>query len=267
MALRLGRALLVSLSILSIASRARADDPPPSIYELELAIDLPLLGLAAAIGIGWGLGDELPPAYCAPLCDPDRVNVIDSAAAGLYSQTFGVIGDVGVGVALAGAFATVAAATELELDVLVEDAIVVAEAAALGSGIAALVNMTTRRPRPLLYSDEAPLEVRSSGRASFSFFSGHTASVFAATVAVFDMLQRRGFETASYVALAIGGLVSSTVAVTRVLAGHHFPLDVIVGAGVGIGIGAAVPAVHALPIQVSPQVGSDQVGVAATGTF
>ena len=56
---------------------------------------------------------------------------------------------------------------------------------------------------------------------------------------------------------------SSFVAVSRVVAGDHFPTDVIAGAGVGASFGVLLPALHTRRVHLVPIAG----GIGATGSF
>jgi membrane-associated phospholipid phosphatase len=101
------------------------------------------------------------------------------------------------------------------------------------------------RPRPFLYGQDAPLTERESGGAAMSFPSGHTANAFAAVTATFSIWHAlRPDSAAPYWALAIGGALATTVGVSRILGGDHFPSDVLAGALIGGAIGWAIPALH-----------------------
>jgi len=92
------------------------------------------------------------------------------------------------------------------------------------SGIRFLYN----RPRPFDTLNFVPLLEHSSGH---SFPSGHAAFFFALAVSVYVYNKKAGVWF-----LAAAGLI----AFSRVYVGIHFPLDVIVGAGIGISTAAAV---------------------------
>jgi membrane-associated phospholipid phosphatase len=59
------------------------------------------------------------------------------------------------------------------------------------------------------------------------------------------------------------------VGATRILAGEHFPTDVVAGAAVGAAIGLIVPALHAAPSRMSavPLAVASGGGIGLTGSF
>jgi membrane-associated phospholipid phosphatase len=145
------------------------------------------------------------------------------------------------------------------------DLVVVFESVLLANAAAALSDEAARRPRPFLYGDSAPLSERTDGNAGLSFFSGHSAASFAATVALATTLHRRDPSGNSWwIALGVGGLASTAIATARVLSGNHFPTDVLAGAAVGTGMGAIVPALHARQIAITPTVTPTTAGLAFT---
>jgi membrane-associated phospholipid phosphatase len=257
--------LALALGICSSVARAEeqekvdAADPPPTTlaaaglpaYELNLAADLPLLAVGGLVMVGWVL--DLEPAACAPACDPDDVNGFDRPAAGNWDlgwkySSDALLGAIGLGTILT---------------LLIDeggknglgDLVVVLESFAAANALSIIFATATRRPRPLVYGDEAPLAERRRYFNSLSFFSGHTAGSFALTWSLFSTIHRRKPDSPlSWVVLAFGVAASSMVAVGRVMSGKHFPSDVLVGAGVGTAFGLAIPALHdrpELPVQVA----------------
>lgn len=73
-----------------------------------------------------------------------------------------------------------------------------------------------------------------------SFFSGHTATAFAAVVATGTIASRRDNGDAGWIWAAGLGLAGTT-GYMRVAAGRHFLTDVLAGAAVGTTIGALLP--------------------------
>jgi len=271
------RALLVALWLCA-ATPAQAQTAPeasPAVadnsaegaaYLLDLEIDLPLLIIPAVVMLGWPLSDTLAPPHCAPLCSPAKLNPLDAPAAGLYSEGWSMASDLGVGLLLAGA-AAIPFMDGAPLDAL-NDLVVIGQSILWTEAFAILCGLAARRPRPILYSERAPLDVRNDPDSGLSFFSGHTATAFAASTALFQTLRRRHPDSAGpWVALAIGDAIATLVAVGRVQAGRHFPTDVLAGALVGTGVGLLIPALHDQPIQVAPLAVPDGAGVAVTGAF
>jgi len=259
--------LLAALALGASAARAgevetAADDDPPlspstlaaaglPAYELNLAADLPLLAVGGVLMVGWVL--DLEPAACAPACDPDDVNAFDRPAAGNWDLGWKYSSDALLGAVGLGTILTLLIDEGWKNGF--NDLVVVLESFAAASSLAIIVASATRRPRPLVYGDAAPLAERRRYMNSLSFFSGHTAGSFALSFALFSTIHRRKPDSPlSWVVLAFGVAASSMVAVGRVMSGKHFPSDVLVGAGVGSAIGLAIPALHDrpdLPVQVA----------------
>ncbi len=241
------RAALVLLVLAAAAPRALADDPPA--YQLELDKDIPALAITSLTTIAWFV--DLGPAWCAPRCDPATVDAFDRPFAGRYLPGWSTAGTLAAAGVLA---APVPVLLALESPGhAVSDAVVVAESVMFASSVAVVFETGVRRPRPFLYGDRAPLAVRDETNASLSFFSGHTADSFAATIALWRTLDRlRVRPRWKYLALGLGLAGSSFVGMARVVSGDHFPTDVIVGAGVGASFGFLLPALHGHGVTVTP---------------
>lgn len=223
-------------------------------------IDIPVLALTGVVAFGWILGDELAPPHCAPECDRSTVNGLDRGAAGNWSGGWSTVGDVGVATML-GVPAIVLLAAEGPVPML-SDAVVIGQAVALSQTLAVISNMSTRRPRPFVYGTDAPLDERMRGRASLSFFSGHTAASFAAAVATWRTLLRLHPRSPwPWVALGVGLVGASVVGMARVLGGHHFPTDVMAGALTGMAMGWLIPELHGERVRIAPLVVGPSRGV------
>ncbi len=102
-----------------------------------------------------------------------------------------------------------------------------------------------RRIRPYAYRTDPAIEPLLPIDARKSFFSGHTSTAFAA--AVFFAVIYSDYHPDSRLRPAVWagalGLASSTAA-ARVLAGKHFPSDVLAAAVVGSAVGWGVPRLH-----------------------
>jgi membrane-associated phospholipid phosphatase len=277
------RATLVLASVLvsaTWAAGAAAEPPqgtePAPAYQLRAAIDVPALAIPAVISASWLLGDELEPPYCAPRCDPDEVNFIDRPAAGLHSEEWSGLANV----------ATISTLASMPFMLFMgeepgnalNDLVVVVQATLWASATQVLVSYATSRPRPRLYGDEAPAEDRDTGTAARSFFSGHSATGWAATISTFRTLSRVGNTEMAWAALAVGGTGSTVLSVARVGAGSHFPTDVVAGTVVGISYGFLVPALHDSPVAMGshaaplvlrpyPMVAAEMAGGGVLGTF
>jgi hypothetical protein len=230
-------------------------------YQLYLEVDAPLLAVAAIFGIGRSIRGGLAPAYCAPVpgappepmirCNPASLNWLDRQVAGRYHPGWTSWSDVGLyGIeALAASGILVHEGLRRGLN----DLVVIAEATLLSSAASGLSTAMTGRPRPYMYGTEAPLSVRQNGNGGLSYFSGHTSTSFGAVTSTFMTLRRLHPDARwPWLVMAGGGAVAGLVGATRVLAGDHFPTDVLAGAVVGTAIGVLVPAVHAAPRRLTP---------------
>jgi membrane-associated phospholipid phosphatase len=238
------------------AAHAQSGEP----FGLRLDVDLPVMVVSATIGATWLLRNELAPATCAPRCDRADLAGFDRGVAGRYDSNARLASDLTVAALLA------AGAGVSLLDGGWIDLAIGAQSVLVSLAIAVTTMMAVRRPRPWLYGDEAPLADRERGGSSMSFPSGHTASAFAVAVALFRIQRaRRPGSSAPYWLLAGAGSVATLVGVTRVLAGDHFPSDVLAGAVLGSAIGWAVPELHRVAprLSLAPSAG----GLAVTGAF
>lgn len=111
-----------------------------------------------------------------------------------------------------------------------------------------LVKSVVLRPRPFTYNTLAPLEERLDPDARKSFFSGHTsltaANAFFAAKVFADI-----YPDSKWKPWVWGGaaLVPAWVGTERVLAGKHFPTDVVYGYLFGATIGILLPEIHKTP--------------------
>lgn len=244
----------------SAAGRPVRAQPQRAVYGFELSVDLPLMAASAVVGSSWLLRSELAAPACAPRCDRDRLPAFDRAAAGSFDPAAGRFSDLSVAALLAGSSAL------LLIDGGLVDFAVAVQAVLATSAVSVLAMMAVRRPRPFVYGEEAPLEARLDGNAGLAFPSGHTANAFAATLAVFQTLRLRHPDS-PWIWFALGGgcMLAGAVGVSRVVAGDHFPSDVIAGAGLGAAIGWAVPELHRIEpgVSISPSAG----GLAMSGTW
>jgi len=211
-----------------------------SIYRVSPIAD----GAVIAAGV---LGIVLPYSLSASLitprcpCDPNEVNSFDRRSIGNSSDAADVISLLTTALALGGPplldFLDVGSTPAF-----LEDMTVFAEALAVNGALVTLAKYVTRRPLPRLYAQQAPDLINSPGGYR-SFYSGHTSTTFAAlSVAAMSWGFRHGHSVWPWV---ITLLVGASVAVERVVAGYHFPTDVMVGAVVGMALGIAVPWLHA----------------------
>jgi len=222
---------------LCIAGSARADRE--RVYTLRPELDVPVMVVSGVLGASFLLRGELAPAHCAPRCSRADLLPFDRPAAGRYDRDARLASDLAVALTLSAGGLTAA------LDGGFAHLVVAAEAVLVSSAITVTTTMAVRRPRPLVYGEQAPLEERNHGGSSLSFPSGHTGNAFAATLALFHGMHARDPDSSlPWIALAVGLGLSTTVAVGRVLAGDHFPSDVLAGAAIGASVGWLIPELH-----------------------
>lgn len=119
------------------------------------------------------------------------------------------------------------------------------EGALINSSLINLTKVLVRRPRPFVFNDTAPLEMKQMRKARYSFFSGH-----AATAAYFSMVTAKLYNdfypdsNARPYVWAGAALVPVLTSYGRMKAGRHYFSDVLVGTLVGTGIALLVPTLH-----------------------
>jgi membrane-associated phospholipid phosphatase len=245
-------ALLLEAAELSDASfdvPAATKSPPGSVYVLDPWADGVLLG---ATTVSWVVLSAAGPSFVTPHCpcNPSQVPGFDTVALHWNSQTAAVVSNVTEVLAL---LAPVAADL---VDVgfgqaLFEDMVVYGEVLSIGGTATEAAKYGVQRPRPYVYGSTSTAVLHSPASYT-SFFSGHAAVTFGAltTLAMTESL-RHGPKFWPWLLM---GLLGTSVAVERVLAGQHFPTDVIVGAAVGVTTGVLVPWLHRRATPVQPRV-------------
>lgn len=221
---------------------ARAEDPGRSIYKLNAAVDVPLIGLGLAGLTGAFL--ETEPASCLPVCDPPAsLNALDRLALGHYSPTAHSVAD---------ALVLTLAISPAVWDIIdtrstawFEDMVVHGEALALTQGLTQVVKFAVGRTAPFVYDERVALEERMGADASRSFWSGHTATAFAsATSYSITYWLRHPRDPWRFTVLATNLAAAVAVGLLKIDAGYHYPTDIAAGAIAGASIGALVPLLH-----------------------
>jgi membrane-associated phospholipid phosphatase len=210
-----------------------------SVYEVDPLSDGLILGTTA---LSWAVLSLAGPNWVTPHCpcSPADVPGIDRVALKWHSQTADVLSTVTEVLALL---------APLGVDlvdvgfgkVLLEDMVVYGEVLSISGTVTTATKFAVQRPRPYVYGTTSTA-VLNSPASYTSFFSGHSSATFGAltTLAMTESL-RHGTSVWPWL---IVGLVGTSVAVERVLAGQHFPTDVIAGAAVGVATGVLVPLLH-----------------------
>lgn len=124
------------------------------------------------------------------------------------------------------------------------DLLMLAESNLLCEGITQLSKGLFQRPRPFAYrSDPA---AKPLGRDAFrSFISGHSSAAFNGAVLAGVVYAKRHPGSKGSRAVWVTGLTLAAAAGTcRVLAGKHFPTDVLAGAATGAFTGWLIPQLH-----------------------
>ena len=242
-------------------------EPTRPAYQLYAETDLPLLGVGLVMASTRLFRSQ--PAYCAPLCDRTTLNALDRTTAGFYSSTWSTASDVGL-VSVMGGAALYLMLDERALPAL-NDAVVIAESGLTAVAISSAATVAAARPRPFLFGDKAPLDVRNSANASLSFVSSHAAATFSIAVSTFVTARRLhpspGALLVPALVLAVGLASASFVSTGQVEAGNHFITDAVAGAIIGTSAGIFVPALHKSPVRLVPSVGSRQGELRLTGVF
>jgi len=214
-------------------------------FDVKLAVDVPVAVFGGLMHFGWMISPTLAPPHCNP-CDKDDLPGIDRAAAGNYDKGWARATDIMLYSMIGGTFLTVLIEEGLELKNFTHDAIVVFEAMAVANTLTIITALASRRPRPLMYGPEA----YDSPNNALSFFSGHVATTTSLTLAAFIAARRRNpGEWWPWLVLGVGLAATAVVGTGRVLAGKHFPTDVIFGAAAGAASGLAVPLLHGDPAE------------------
>jgi membrane-associated phospholipid phosphatase len=228
---------------------AVAPSPPGSVYLLQPWADGVLLGTTTA---SWVILSVAGPSFVTPHCpcDPSQVPGFDRVALHWHSQTAEVASNITEVLALLAPVGVDLVDVGLG-QALFEDMVVYGEVLSISGTATEAAKYGVQRPRPYVYGSTSTA-VLASPASYTSFFSGHATVTFGAltTLAMTESL-RHGPMVWPWLLV---GLVGTSVAVERVLAGQHFPTDVIVGAAVGVGTGVLVPWLHRRATPAEPRV-------------
>ena len=267
--LALVRTLLISLLFafaLLIPSAVRAEEPSPGpAYKLKLDVDGPTLLLEAGLTVAFIAHPEGPNLQCAPNCNRAQINGFDRWAAGNYSKRWQGIGDYAVAATVL--FAPVVVLFDEGFKDGLVDALVIVEAIGGASAAQVMTAFAVIRPRPRAYSTDAPLDERTNSNAGRSFFSGHVADSVASAVAGARTYQRLGRPKMAALVLSAGLAGSAFIGVSRVVAGSHFPSDVLVGGAVGGAFGLLMPAIHDSTVRLTASAPGADVGASVGLVF
>ena len=209
-----------------------------SIYDVHLAVDVPVTVVAGSAGLVRILFEDQLARISCP-CDPSGINALDRGTVGNHSAAAGIAANVTV----YGVMAALPLADLLDVGfgrTWGEDFVVYAETLAVDTALQNATNFIVSRPRPRTYAGDPAF--LSSGEGYLSFYAGHVSTAFAMTsAAAFTIRHRQGEHVWPWI---VAGVIASSVAVERVASGDHFPTDVAVAAVAGTAIGITVPWLH-----------------------
>ena len=219
-------------------------------FALSLGLDLPLAGSGALMSYNSSkmLAVTRKDSLNISSLRRSDINPLDRWAIGFYSPTLSSISG-----GLSAAELLVPAAANL-WDIsrdrqawygALMDVVMYEEAIALSSSFSSYFKVLKVHSTPLTYSDDVPMNVRRDPVNVSSFFSGHSTAAF--TTAVFSGYTFQAKHPGSPLVPWVwgGSLAAATsVGAMRVLAGKHFPSDVLAGAVVGSAAGFLVPWLH-----------------------
>jgi membrane-associated phospholipid phosphatase len=246
-----------------VTTTAAHDSSPRSVYEVRLALDIPIIVAGATAGLmRTYLGNHIVDHRCP--CSADEVNAFDRHVIGNHSNAAGLVSDITVGLAL-GIPPVVDLVVVGPHRAFAEDFIVAAETVMVSTLLQQVANFGYQRPRPRTYVGD-PSAI-TQGEGYLSFLAGHVATTTAVLAAAsFTIRKRYGEQVWPWV---VTGVVASSVATERLLGGYHFPSDVALGAALGLGVGLAVPWLHArhpeMQLAIAP--GSTGYNLSLLGQF
>jgi membrane-associated phospholipid phosphatase len=244
---------VIFILIFVLSSAAYADEDtnhsPYTVYpEYEIPITLTLF---AGTGMSRLFAGEMPSVHCGLECDPNNVNALDRTTIGVYYTDARTISDIFFvsGMFLPYGFDALDVATSDPSDGWEgygKDVLVLAETMVLTLSLNNILDLSVRRPRPIVYdSENFTDEERLDPASAFSFPSGHTAAVFAMATAYSRLYMQKHPNSPGVVPIWIGTYsIGIGTAVARVMAGEHFITDVFAGAALGTGMGLLVPWLH-----------------------
>jgi len=228
------------LAALALAAPAAAQEAPRPL-RLDLGPTLAVTGGAAGAGLlSMLLERPLAPADCR-WCDANRfdgwargqLRWSDAASARLGSDVLLVATPLlaAGGLALAGGRAGGGR-------VVLDDLLVTAEAVSVAALATQVAKYAFGRRRPYAWADPSAAAERD---ADLSFWSGHTATTFAAATAAGTVARLRGYRSWPWI-LGLGMAGAAACGWLRVAGDRHWATDVIVGAAAGSLAGFGMPA-------------------------
>lgn len=217
-------------------------------YESDRTLD-PWLAVGGvglgALGLVAASHQKAPDSLTLAALDAGDLPGIDRSAAGNWSPGAATASDVLVWSALAvpAVYAVAAYGGDEEKTLL----LLYGETLLLTNAVAQVTKAAVGRIRPYAYdpSPEVPPDALTTPDVERSFFSSHAANSFAAAVFLGTAHGKIHPESGARAWVWAGGLAVATVtSALRVVAGKHFPTDVLAGAAIGSGTAWLVLELH-----------------------
>ncbi|MBD3287319.1 phosphatase PAP2 family protein [candidate division KSB1 bacterium] len=241
------KACIIFCILFLITSGGMSDLAGQGRYELSAKKDYPILAAGTGLSIaGWYLlkntvpldRDQIDGLSC------EWINPLDRWACRNWSPEISRWSDIGL-------IASVLLPLTLSLssqarDEIADLGLLYFENVMLTSAVVSISKGLFQRIRPMAYNKDIPSELKDQNTdLRHSFYSGHTAGAFSGVIFFATVFDRYHPDSKWQPFIWSGSLaLASSVALFRVLAGKHFPTDVIVGAIVGGFTGYLVPEIH-----------------------
>jgi hypothetical protein len=212
------------------------------VYDLDPNVDLPVIVSTATTWVTLQfIVDEGPPPGPAP----DSVNALDSIALNRWDPAIATASDVTVYTVGAAGLVTAYAIGRNGHGGLAAPVVMI-ESWTVNGLTVEILKQATDRTRPFVSysspSDEI-LTAQAEHDAAMSFPSGHTAFSAVTSFGAARMLDDADVMP-GWLAYTGATIVTASIGTMRVLAGKHYPTDVIVGGSIGAAYGLLFPAIH-----------------------
>lgn len=215
-------------------------------YDVNLKKEIPFLATAGGVmGMGYYL-NTLPPVFTPDellTLNADDINRFDRFATGRFSDKADELSDIiWLGSHFTPALFLVGENSRQNMGQIV---VMYTEAIFINSGLTSMTKSLFRRPRPFVFNDQVLEENKLTKGARKSFLSGHTSMTAVNTFFVAKVFS--DFYPDSKLKPFVWGvaiLAPAATGLNRVLAGKHYPTDVLAGYALGATIGYLVPHWH-----------------------
>ena len=223
------------------------DDGTSSPYRLNLKNDLVITGTGLALlALAAALDSHAPlDAQTVDQLDRKNINALDRSLMAPYNEHLSNVSDGLLTLNLLLPLSVVVLLGDDNNDQWAEVSVMYLETLLATGALVSLTKSLSSRKRPLAYDKSAPLSVRTAPDTQRSFFSGHTAHAFSATVFLNTVAEQYYPNSKWLVAIRTGSYsLTALVAGLRMASGKHFATDVAVGAAIGSVVGYYVPKLH-----------------------